>query len=388
MNEPAMAAPDQIGLAAATEDFLGSGKLEDGIGPCLSGGGFRAMLFHLGSLIRLNEVGLLNRLDRVASVSGGSLTAGILAAAWSELKFDENGVATNLYETVSVPLLRLARWRIDVPAVLLGLLPFLHAANIAARAYEWAVFGKKTLRNLPERPRFVFTSTSLQTGVLWRFARDYAAEWRVGEWPNPDLRLSLAVAASASFPPFMSPTRIKPPNDVFRQSEGNDLFNRDYTSTLILTDGGVYDNLGLEPVWKRYRTILVSDGGLVTAAAPKPATNWYSQFRRVLDISLQQGINTRVRILRGLDATGQRKVVHWGIGIPVAYYGVGNPLSFESQSTQHAAHVATRLTRFPAGVQNLVIKADYAHTDAALRASGLPTLVASTADFAVLPKVA
>src|ERR1700730_4131500 len=305
MNQPETAAPDEIGLAATTEDFLGGSKLEDGIGLCLSGGGFRAMLFHLGSLIRLNEVGLLNRLDRVASVSGGSLAAGILAAAWSDLKFDESGVAMNLDETVSAPLLRLARWRLDVPAVMLGLLPFLNAANIAARAYEWAVFGKKTLQDLPQRPRFVFTSTSLQTGALWRFARDYAAEWRVGEWRSPELRLSLAVAASASFPPFMSPIRIKPPKNAFRQQKGNDLFNREYTSTLILTDGGVYDNLGLEPVWKRYKTVLVSDGGLVTAAKPNPITNWYSQFRRVLDISLQQGINTRVRILRGLDATGR-----------------------------------------------------------------------------------
>lgn len=30
-----------------------------------------------------------------------------------------------------------------------------------------------------------------------------------------------------------------------------------------LTDGGVYDNLGLEPVWERAQTVLVSDGGAV-----------------------------------------------------------------------------------------------------------------------------
>jgi NTE family protein len=385
MSEIAKPSNDEIGLAASTQDFLGGEKLQEGIGICLSGGGFRAMLFHMGSIIRLNEVGLLSRLDRVASVSGGSLAAGILAAAWEDLKFDPRGVATNLNETFSAPLLRLARWRIDVPAVLFGLLPFFNSANIAARAYEWAVFGKKTLRDLPQRPRFVFTSTSLQTGVLWRFARDYAAEWRVGEWPNPDLRLSLAVAASASFPPFLSPLWIKPPNDALRKVAGNDLFSQEYTSTLVLTDGGVYDNLGLEPVWKRYKTILVSDGGLVTAPTSNPAANWYSQFRRVLDISLQQGINTRVRILRGLHATGQRNVVHWGIGLPVTSYGVENLLGFDSQSTHQAASVATRLTRFPAGVQDLVIRAGYAHTDAALRAAILAGLVTSTPTFAVLP---
>jgi len=64
------------------EDFLGGRKLEAGIGLCLSGGGFRAMLFHLGAFVRMNEMGLLPRLARVSSVSGGSIAAGALAVAW------------------------------------------------------------------------------------------------------------------------------------------------------------------------------------------------------------------------------------------------------------------------------------------------------------------
>lgn len=42
----------------------------DGTALCLSGGGYRAMLFHLGVLWRFNEAGWLPRLDRVSSVSG------------------------------------------------------------------------------------------------------------------------------------------------------------------------------------------------------------------------------------------------------------------------------------------------------------------------------
>ncbi len=49
------------------------------VGLALSGGGFRATLFHLGSLTRLNELGWLRRLDIVTSVSGGSIIAGLLA---------------------------------------------------------------------------------------------------------------------------------------------------------------------------------------------------------------------------------------------------------------------------------------------------------------------
>ncbi len=51
----------------------------------LSGGGYRAMVFHVGALWRLNEVGLLSKLKRVSSVSGGSITAGSLALAWKNL---------------------------------------------------------------------------------------------------------------------------------------------------------------------------------------------------------------------------------------------------------------------------------------------------------------
>src|SRR5258708_33856957 len=56
-----------------------------GIGLCLSGGGFRATLFHLGALRRLNELGVLSRSDfrTVASVSGGSIVSAQLADAFT-----------------------------------------------------------------------------------------------------------------------------------------------------------------------------------------------------------------------------------------------------------------------------------------------------------------
>ena len=67
----------------------------EGVGLCLSGGGYRAMLFHVGALWRLNELGWLARLSFVSSVSGGSITAGVLAAKWQALAFGVNGVAAN-----------------------------------------------------------------------------------------------------------------------------------------------------------------------------------------------------------------------------------------------------------------------------------------------------
>jgi NTE family protein len=157
-----------------------------------------------------------------------------------------------------------------------------------------------------------------------------------------------------------------------RKDETSTLTAPGFTKRLLLTDGGVYDNLGLEPIWKRYRTILVSDGGAVTQPIARPWRNWYSQFRRVLDISLQQGINTRIRILHGLERSKARTVAYWGIGTMVDSYGKGNPLAFSAEMTGRAAVVPTRLTKFSKETRQLLVTAGYAHTEAALAASRVP----------------
>src|SRR4051812_36436738 len=82
----------------------------------LSGGGFRATLFHLGTLIRLNELKVLPAIERISSVSGGAITAGLLAARWSRLVF-VNGTATNLASEIVEPLRAFCRRSIDVSTV-------------------------------------------------------------------------------------------------------------------------------------------------------------------------------------------------------------------------------------------------------------------------------
>jgi NTE family protein len=73
-------------LAEQAADFRWEAdKLEPGIALAMSGGGFRAMLFHAGVLLRLNELGVLSKIKRFSSVSGGSILAGVLAAKWKSL---------------------------------------------------------------------------------------------------------------------------------------------------------------------------------------------------------------------------------------------------------------------------------------------------------------
>src|SRR5205085_4179156 len=84
-----------------------------GIALCLSGGGYRAMLFHVGALWRLNELAFLPKLTRVSSVSGGSITAGVLALRWRQLAF-VNDVATRFVQEVVTPIRTMADETIDV----------------------------------------------------------------------------------------------------------------------------------------------------------------------------------------------------------------------------------------------------------------------------------
>jgi predicted acylesterase/phospholipase RssA len=87
MTRPSAVVDMRSSFAARSEtgDFLNAEKVDDVVGLCLSGGGYRAMIYHVGALIRLNELGFLPKLREVASVSGGSITAGMLAVAWPKL---------------------------------------------------------------------------------------------------------------------------------------------------------------------------------------------------------------------------------------------------------------------------------------------------------------
>src|SRR5271157_6019063 len=79
---------------------------------CLSGGGYRAALFHLGALRRLNEVGLVSKLDTVSSVSGGSIASGLLAKVWPKLSAALNratGIFGNFEEVYEEPLREFCR---------------------------------------------------------------------------------------------------------------------------------------------------------------------------------------------------------------------------------------------------------------------------------------
>lgn len=338
-----------------------------GIGLCLSGGGYRAMLFHLGVLWRLDEAGWLPRLDRISSVSGGSITAAALGLAWAELDFDDGGVGRGFEERVVAPVRRLARHGIDIGAVLTGLvLPETIAERVAA-AYRRHLFGERTLQDLPERPRFIVNATNVGSGALVRFEREQVADWRVGRVERPEVEVAVAVACSSAFPPVLSPYRLRLEDAAWVTEPSSDLALPEHRDEMVLSDGGVYDNLGLETVWKRCLTVIVSDAGGQLTPDPRPDHDWPLHFVRVLRV-----IDNQVRALRKGQTIlslrrGDRDGVYLGIRSHVADYHVEDPLPAPPERTILLADVPTRLDALDETLQERLVNWGYAICDAGLR---------------------
>jgi NTE family protein len=347
---------------------------QPGIGLCLSGGGYRAMVFHVGVLWRLYEAGLLSTVSRISSVSGGSITAGVLALAWKKLGFDPSRIAADFVPHVVQPLRRLASRTIDTKAVLLGIaLPGSVGDRVVA-AYRKHLFGHATLQDLPDAPRFVINATNVQSGVLWRFMKTAMRDYRVGEVKSPVVSLAQAVAASSAFPPVLSPSRLRLDPGQFTPGSGTDLQQPAFRREVFLTDGGVYDNLGLETVWKRYDTVLVSDAGGRMSPEEEPKGDWARHAYRVLDLVDNQVRSLRKRQVIDSFKSGARKGAYWGIRTNIVDYQLGAALPCPFDRTLALAATPTRLAAMPAVLQERLINWGYAVCDAALRRHVVPAL--------------
>ncbi|MEA2464295.1 MAG: hypothetical protein QOJ98_2042, partial [Acidobacteriota bacterium] len=153
--------PESIPL---TSDRGTKEQLEDQLALCLSGGGYRAMLFHLGVLWYLNDARYLQKLDRISSVSGGSLTAGVLAMRWNELRF-QDGIATNFADLVVNRVRKIASTNIDAGSVIRGMLtPGTSIGERIIKRYRDVAFGDAQLSQFPDHPVFVINASNVQTG--------------------------------------------------------------------------------------------------------------------------------------------------------------------------------------------------------------------------------
>ena len=223
------------------------------IGLALSGGGFRATLFHLGVIRYLRDNGVLDMVTDIASVSGGSVLGAHLVLNW-----DRYHGTDEQFDQVSRELIRFIQF--DVRNHIVRRLPLMMPFRAAARLvgaeipgfsanallegyYREFLFGDRRLFELPERPALHVLATNVSDGVMAVFNRDglhiQKRNTRDSDpfqhVPGQTASVAKAVGASSAFPGFFPPVELT----------AADLGVHDGQFVAeSFTDGGVYDNLG------------------------------------------------------------------------------------------------------------------------------------------------
>lgn len=238
------------------------------LGLALSGGGFRAVLYHLGVVRFLRDAGLLSRVTQITSVSGGSVLGAHLVLNW-----DRYCGSDEEFQQVSEEILRLLQ--MDVRNRIVRRFPLASLANMGRRLlrlpsrrqytraglleqhYEKYLYGDTSLFSLPDRPRLYILATNLSEGAVCAFYRDglllqRRTPGRYDRFEKVHIGLAtvpMAVAASSAFPGFFPPLELR--NWEVGAKEGE--FSRH-----AFTDGGIYDNIGLR-MFHHIRRMFIND---------------------------------------------------------------------------------------------------------------------------------
>ena len=289
--------------------------MSDTIGLALSGGGFRASAFHLGVLKRLEELDVLPRITRVSTVSGGSITGALYALKCKQHGDGSPGVyaveslISDMRTVLTSDFRRRALmkdWKTTIRTVASLTTGKVDRVSMVTNTLDDDIYGGAMLSDVP--PWLLVNATNILTGKAWRFFHDRAGDFLIGATDKTQsIRLAEAVMASAAFPGLVEPVPFqtrwqdlrgdllddrwqKPPTD------GSGSFSRwrsDFGHmsgdlTVPLTDGGLYDNEGLEGL----RSSKV-DYAIYACTAPPEATH-ESRFRAVTALRLVDILHNRL----------------------------------------------------------------------------------------------
>ncbi len=225
------------------------------MGLALSGGGFRATLYHLGVLRFLRDAEVLDRISHITSVSGGSIIAAHLVLNWdrySGTAAEFDAVADELLDFVRMDIRNRVVRRFPLAAFANGLRRIVRRPKlrrftrpgILESHYAKFLYGDTCLYELPASPQLHILSTNLNEGCVCSFNRSGLLMQRRqadGELKFELVRstlasVPLAVTASSAFPGFFPPLEVDA-SDVGAE-EG-------HFPPQLFTDGGVYDNLAV-----------------------------------------------------------------------------------------------------------------------------------------------
>ena len=271
----------------------------------LSGGGHRAAAFHLGILKFLAEKNLLEKVTDISSTSGGSILVAQIFHNSAAIKPSPGSFRSVLAwpgsEVFLAKVLPLCKHQITqlslennfikrmlCPA---NWLKFGHRANLMARALEKYWFITSPIQELPKQPSWVINGTTNLSGEHWRVVHDanknVIGSDDIGFTDSSNFSIADAVAISAAYPGVIGPYRFKTADKI-----------------VYLSDGGLYDNLGLEPVFdlekQKIRQGIEADFLIVSDASKGISHKRLAPFWRPLlrTLRLIDVINQQVRSLR------------------------------------------------------------------------------------------
>jgi NTE family protein len=250
------------------------------IGLALSGGGSRAIAFHLGCLRALHRLGLLDRVAVLSTVSGGSVIGAYFHAHKGDFPSFEAKIHDVLAQGLVKPMCRklfsLLGIKVVGAFIMIGLTAlcaaliktllrtislitprcllthferfeirsplhrFASRTTLLEAALDDLLFKRASLNDLPAQPHLVINATELRTGSAFRFGTLESGSWRWGKLHRNDASVAHAVAASAAYPLFLP---------AFDETLTFDKNGELKDARVVLTDGGIYDNLGLGCLW-------------------------------------------------------------------------------------------------------------------------------------------
>lgn len=247
------------------------------IGLALSGGGSRAIAFHLGCLRALNDRGILDRVNVISTVSGGSVIGAIYAYSNDPFEIFEEKILTLLKNGLTTGIIKNIFWSKETPKIFLSLIscglyqiittilaipfqllrfifgnaPLINKlisfltyppVRFASRTTAFKnylhkeFFSKKTIDQIARSNlELIINAAELRTETALRYGSKSSGNWRFGTLTG-QTHVSKAVAASAAFP------AILPAFDEYQSFKKSGVTTK---KRIIITDGGIYDNLGL-----------------------------------------------------------------------------------------------------------------------------------------------
>lgn len=245
----------------------------------LSGGGFRATLFHLGVVRRLMELGLYKSIKTVSSASGGSILNGMIG-----LHFDNICDIRDFENYIEIPIKNFVTKNIRNRIILKKLIPKTYPGFI--QLLDKFLFNSKKLSEMSKEVKCIFNSTDINQGMRWRFNQDNFGGFSHGYCFETDtVPISHAVYSSAGFPGLLLPLTIDKSRYKFVDYKTREQVNS--LETIQLLDGGIYDNIGLSGLksyLKKENSFLIVSDAIELFDKNKKKYNLLNQFIRTFFI--------------------------------------------------------------------------------------------------------